>query len=275
MTAIALSLHRLAIPLTCAVVLAGAGCSALPGVGGGGPSQEADTLRVMAYNIRHGEGTDGRLDLDRIADVIERQAPDLVALQEVDRRADRTNGQDQARSLGARTGLDHAFGAFMDYDGGEYGMAILSRWPIVDVVNERLPDGDEPRTALKVRVRSPETGRELVIVGIHFYRTDDERRDQAVRLLQTLDDETAPVILAGDFNSTPDSEVIDRFADDWNILSKGRDRFTFPSPDPQREIDFIMVRPARSFYLLAHEALDEPVASDHRPLIADLVIRPR
>ncbi len=275
MTAHGRVLHRLSVPLFAALTLAGTACSALPGMSGGSPTKNADTLRVMAYNIRHGEGTDGRLDLDRIADVILEQDPDLVALQEVDRRVDRTNGRDQARSLGARTGLDHAFGAFMDYDGGEYGMAILSRWPIVDVVNERLPDGDEPRTALKVRVRSPDTGRELVLVGIHFYRSDDERRDQADRLLETLADETAPVILAGDFNSTPDSEVIDRFHDDWDVLSKGRDRFTFPSTDPQREIDYVMVRPARQFYVLSHEAIEEPIASDHRPLIADLVVRGR
>lgn len=270
--------RRLARPILPLIALTGVaafGCSALPGVGGSGPSNEADTVRIMAYNIRHGEGTDGRVDLDRIADVIEAQSPDVVTLQEVDRRVDRTDGEDQARRLAARLGMDHAFGPFMDYDGGEYGMAVLSAWPIVSVTNERLPDGDEPRTALKVRVRSPETGREFVVVGVHFYRTEDERLAQADRLLATLSAETAPVILAGDFNSTPDDPVIERFADDWNVLSKGRDRLTFPSTDPVREIDYMMVRPARRFYLLEHDVLDEPLASDHRPLVADLVIRPR
>lgn len=269
------SLRRFHLPLLSALALAVGGCSALPGVGGGGPSNEPDTVRVMAYNIRHGEGTDGRIDLRRIARVIRSQDPDIVALQEVDRRTDRVDGDDQARTLGSLTGMDHAFGAFMDYDDGEYGMAVLSRWPIVDVENLRLPDGDEPRTALAVRVRSPETGRELVVVGIHFYRTDDERLAQADRLLERLDGEEAPVILAGDFNSTPDSEVIDRFADGFDILSKGRDRLTFPSTGPEREIDFIMVRPSRRFYALEHVVLDEPLASDHRPLVADLVVRPR
>ena len=80
-------------------------------------------------------------------------------------------------------------------------------------------------------------------------------------------------MLAGDFNSTPGSEVVDLFADGWDILSKGADHFTFPSDDPQREIDYVMVRPARRFWALSHRVLDEPVASDHRPLLADLVIR--
>lgn len=264
---------RTVAPLLALLAVGAAGCSALPGVGGGGPQQEADTLTVMAYNIRHGEGTDGEIDLRRIADVIDAQQPDLVTLQEVDRRTDRVDGDDQARTLGSLTGMNHAFGPFMDYDDGEYGMAVLSRWPIVSVTNERLPDGAEPRTALKVRVRSPETDRELVIVGIHFYRDADERLAQADRLIESLADETRPVILAGDFNSTPDDDVIDRFAGEWDILSKGRDRLTFPSTDPQREIDYIMVRPARRFYALEHRVLDEPLASDHRPLVAELVVR--
>lgn len=263
---------RILLPFLAAWV-AVAGCSALPGVGGGGPRQEADTITVMAYNIRHGEGTDGRIDLRRIAAVIEAQDPDLVTLQEVDRRTDRVDGDDQARTLGSLTGMNHAFGAFMDYDDGEYGMAVLSRWPIVSVTNVRLPDGDEPRTALKVRVRSPETDQEIVLVGVHFYRTDEERLAQADRLIEDLADETRPVILAGDFNSLPGGDVIDRFSGDFDILSKGRDRLTFPSTDPQREIDYIMVRPARRFYALEHTVLDEPLASDHRPLLAELIVR--
>lgn len=266
--------HRLALPLLLAGSIAAGSCAAIPGVGGGGPSQQADTVVVMAYNIRHGEGTDGEIDLRRIARVIEAHDPDFVTLQEVDRGTDRVDGDDQARTLGSLTGLHHAFGRFMDYDDGEYGMAVLSRWPIVSVTNERLPDGDEPRTALKVRVRSPDSDQEIVIAGVHFYRTDEERLAQADRLIETLVDETRPVILAGDFNSTPDDDVIDRFAGEWDILSKGRDRLTFPSTGPREEIDYIMVRPARRFYALEHRVIDEPLASDHRPLIAELIVRP-
>lgn len=266
--------RRIAAPLLTALAVAvTGGCAAIPGVGSGGPAQEVDTVTVMAYNIRHGEGTDGEIDLRRIADVIEAQDPDFVTLQEVDRGTDRVDGDDQARSLGAMTGLHHAFGPFMDYDDGEYGMAILSRWPIVSVTNERLPDGDEPRTALKVRVRSPDSDQEIVIVGVHFYRTDEERLAQADRLMESLADETRPVILAGDFNSTPDNEVMRSFSTGWTLLSKGRDRLTFPSTGPREEIDYIMVRPAQRFYALEHRVLDEPLASDHRPLIADLIIR--
>jgi endonuclease/exonuclease/phosphatase family metal-dependent hydrolase len=205
--------------------------------------------------------------------VINRQRPDLVTLQEVDRGARRTGRVDQAAELARLTGMAPAFGAFMDYDGGEYGMAILSRWPVVEVVNERLPDGAEPRTALRVRVRSPETGQELVLVGIHFYRSDRERLAQARRLVATLEREEVPVILAGDFNSEPGSPVLALVERSWSVLDKGPDRLTFPSDDPRTEIDFIAVRPGNRFMVLSHVVVDEPVASDHRPLVADLALR--
>lgn len=249
----------------------------------GGPSSGSEgaspppgeTVRLMAYNIHHGEGTDGDLDLERIAEVINAQQPDLVALQEVDRGVRRTGREDQAVRLAQLTGLAPAFGAFMDYDGGEYGMAILSRWPMLEVENIRLPDGDEPRTALRVRVRSPRTGDELVFVGIHFYRTDDERMSQARRLVEALEAEGAPVVLAGDFNSTPESPVLDLVGRRWWALPKGEDHLTFPSTDPRTEIDFILLRPRERFHLSSHDVLDEPVASDHRPLVAEVVIRRR
>ncbi len=265
----------LAASLLVAVLLPLGGCSTIPGMGGGGShAQSADTVVVVAYNIRHGRGMDDRVDLRRIAAVIEAEQPDFVTLQEVDRGTRRVDGDDQARTLGSLLGMHHAYGRFMDYDGGEYGMAVLSRWPIVNVVNERLPDGDEPRTALKVRVRSPDSGQELVIVGVHLYRTERERLAQAERLIASLADEERPVIIAGDLNSTPTDPVLDRFATEWQVLSKGRDRLTYPSDEPRTEIDYIMIRPARSFYLLEHWLLDEAVASDHRPLVAELIVRP-
>lgn len=233
----------------------------------------ADTLRVLAYNIHHGEGRDGVLDLDRIAAVVRRLDPDLVALQEVDRGVERTGRVDQAAALGELTGLEPFFGAFMPYQGGEYGMAVLSRWPVVERRNHRLPDGAEPRSAAAVRVRSPSTGREVVFAGVHLYRTEEERLAQARAIVESLAGGDAPTILAGDFNSTPGSPVLELLAAEWEILPKGEDRFTFPSHAPAREIDFLMVRPGRRFDVLDQRVGEEPVASDHRPVFAVLVLR--
>ncbi len=232
-----------------------------------------DTLRVLAYNIHHGEGMDGKIDLGRIADLIVTLDPDLVALQEVDRLVERTGGVDQAEELGRLTDLTPVFGAFMQYQGGEYGMAVLSRWHIVEANNIRLPDGDEPRTSLSVRVRSPETGQDVIFTGIHFYRTEEERLAQAQQTVEKLELEEAPVILAGDFNSEPGSAVMEMMSRDWEILNKGDDRLTFPSFAPDREIDFIMVRAESGLEAVSHRVLDESIISDHRPIFAELVLR--
>jgi len=216
---------------------------------------------------------DDSLDLDRIAALIREVDPDLVALQEVDSAAGRTGRVDQATELGRLTGLNSVFGAFMPYDGGAYGMAVLSRWQIVESANLRLPDGEEPRTSLAVAVEVPNSKRKLRFVGIHFYRTEDERLAQAQTLEQALGNDTVPTILAGDFNSTPGSEVMGHLEIGWKVLAKGEDNFTFSSFDPEREIDFVLVRPVSVFQVIRQDVLDEPVASDHRPVLVDLVIR--
>jgi endonuclease/exonuclease/phosphatase family metal-dependent hydrolase len=236
-----------------------------------GACRATPDLVVMAYNIKHGQGMDGVVDLERVARVIEAQAPDVVTLQEVDRGCGRTGGADQAAWLAERLGMRAVFGPFMEYDGGEYGMALLSRLPVVVAANHQLPPGPEPRTALAVRVRL-EDGREVVVVGVHLYRTAAERLAQARAMLAALAGAEVPVILAGDFNSRPGSEVMALIEGSYLNLDKGADRLTFDSVDPRVEIDHVLLRPATAFRGAVVDVLEEPVASDHRPLVfaADL-----
>lgn len=215
---------------------------------------------------------DSVLDLERIAALIRSVDPDLVALQEIDSVTTRTGGVDQAAELGRLTGLEARYGRFMPYREGAYGMAILSRWPVEESSNLRLPDGEEPRTALSAVVRLPASGERLRFVSIHLYRTEEERMAQAVALDSLLDGSGLPTILAGDFNSTPDSPVMARLRSSWDIVPKGDDRFTFSSYDPVREIDFVLVRPGDRFQLLSQRLLDEPVASDHRAVFVEMVV---
>lgn len=234
---------------------------------------QPDTLRVLAYNIHHGEGMDGVLDLERIAALIREVDADVVTLQEVDSVVARTGGVDQATILGELTGMTSRFGAFMPYQGGQYGMAVLSRWPVESTENIRLPDGEEPRTALSLVVTSPVTGRAVRVTGIHFYMTTEERLAQAMALGQALEGDTLPSILAGDFNSEPGDPIMSSLAERWYVVPKGDDHLTFSSFDPVKEIDFVLLQPTERFEVLRHVLLDEPVISDHRPLVIDLVIR--
>ena len=232
---------------------------------------QAASLSILAYNIRHGAGNDDIVDLSRAAGVIEALDPDVVTLQEVDSAVERTDRVDQATELGELTGMGSVFGSFFDYQGGRYGMAVLSNLPIVSHENHRLPDGLEPRTALATRIRLSDSSQEIIVVGIHLYATAEERYAQASRLIEILREETTPIILAGDFNSTPDSEVIDLFKQaGWHIPDKGEDHLTFRSDNPNKEIDYIMVRPKERFEIEILDVIDEPLVSDHRPVLLQL-----
>ena len=233
----------------------------------------ARDLRILAYNIKHGRGNDGKVDLERTAAVIRQIAPDVVALQEVDAGVERSGNVDEARELAKLTGLEHhAFGKFFDYQGGAYGMAILSRFPLRDVTNLRLPPGAEPRTSLVATVAAATPFR---LANVHFYRTEQERLAQAKTLLEHLNAKPdLPTFVAGDFNSTPDSSVLRLFGD-WTIPDKGDDNLTFSSDKPRREIDFIMFRPETTFVVRNIDVINEPVASDHRPVALDVSIVPQ
>jgi endonuclease/exonuclease/phosphatase family metal-dependent hydrolase len=110
----------------------------------------------------------------------------------------------------------------------------------------------------------------LDFVGIHFYRTDEERLAQARALAAAYAETEVPVILAGDFNSTPDSAVIEFLSRRWHFIDKGADRLTFSSMQPEIEIDFVALWPGDAFRVVSQRLLDEPVISDHRPLFVEL-----
>ncbi len=231
---------------------------------------DRETVRILAYNIKHGEGMDGVIDLERAARVIRQLDPDIVALQEIDSVVERTSRVDQTSRLGELTGMHSVFGAFFDYQGGRYGMALLSKFPIKSYANHWLPEGTEPRTGLAARIQLAHPGQEIIVVGIHLYRTPEQRLAQASGLVDIYRDETAPVILAGDFNSLPDSDVLALLKQHWRVPDKGADRLTYPSDVPQREIDYIMYRPADRFEVVEHRVIHEPLVSDHRPVLIEL-----
>lgn len=233
---------------------------------------EARPLLVLTYNIHHGEGVDERLDLERIARVVQDSSADLVALQEVDRMTERTGKVDQVQELAKLAEMHSAFAKFMDYQGGEYGLAILSRWPIEHSWTIPLPPGKhEPRSALAVRVEHPTLGK-ITFVCLHFdwLEEDGDRFAQAQSLLASILDLRGTVILAGDFNDLPDSRALRLLSSEFSDVPKPPGAgWTFPATDPDRQIDYVMYRSPMQLEANAR-VLDEPVASDHRPVLAEL-----
>ncbi len=237
-------------------------------------AEEPRQLRVLTYNIHHGEGTDGKFDLPRLAGVIKQTKSDLVALQEVDRKTRRAGGVDQAAELGRLTGMHAVFGNAMDYSGGQYGEAILSRFPFVATKNHALPHtaGHETRAAITASVKPWENGPEILFVGTHL-----EHADRPLRLKQAeglnglfVEEGDRPVILAGDLNAVPDSPPMRALLPKWHDAAGADSAATWPSDSPSQRIDYILLRPAGAWRVVESKVIDEPVASDHRPLLVVL-----
>lgn len=172
------------------------------------------SVRILTYNIHAGKDATGAANLQRVASIVRSTTADIVLLQEVDRNTQRSGDVDQVAELARLTGMRAEFGKSLDYQGGEYGIAILSRWPIV--AHETIPlhieppqvragGSTEPRVALLVTVQSPRG--ELRIVNTHLdaSREDGYRMQEVPQVLAAAHD----AIAGGDFNAEPDSRVHD------------------------------------------------------------------
>jgi endonuclease/exonuclease/phosphatase family metal-dependent hydrolase len=232
------------------------------------------TFRVMTYNIHHGEGLDGKLDLERIATVITNAGADLVGLQEVDRGVTRTQRRDLPAELAKLTGMAVVFSNNYSFQGGEYGNAVLSRFPVLSATNThyRMVRPGEQRGLLQATVQV--AGRPLIFAVTHI----DHRADDTERLTNVVEihglfpaPNSLPVLLCGDFNDTPGSRtqirLKERFMDAWEAVGQGTG-FTHPSDQPRKRIDYQWIsrgaplRPTKAW-------IPATTASDHAPLVIE------
>ncbi|UCC55297.1 MAG: endonuclease/exonuclease/phosphatase family protein [Gammaproteobacteria bacterium] len=239
-------------------------------------------LRVMTYNVHSCIGMDGKLAPERIARVIARYAPDVVALQELDVGRARTEGMDQAHLIAHYLEMDFHFHPAMQIEEERYGDAILTHLPMRLVktgVLPGLPDKPrlEPRGALWVAIELD--GVEYQVLNTHLGLLPGERRLQAEALLGPdwlgHPNCRGPVILCGDFNALPSSTVCrrlrSRLHDAQIELDSHRPRQTFFGRFPTARIDHVFVDP--HVEVLDIEVPDTELArmaSDHLPLIAEL-----
>ncbi|NRF91097.1 endonuclease/exonuclease/phosphatase family protein [Paenibacillus frigoriresistens] len=157
----------------------------------------------MTFNIHHGEGLDGRVNIQRIADLIQNAKADVIALQEVDRYRWRSGYVDQAKELAELLGMDMRFAPSLAYTGGQYGNAILSRYPIEDSSYTLLPGNKETRSLLEVKIK---VGSEPVrIADTHLGLSKEDRSVQLARISEKVANYDDPLVVAGDFNMELDS----------------------------------------------------------------------
>ena len=231
-------------------------------------------IRIMTYNIHHGEGLDGKVDLERIAELIKRERADIVALQEVDRGVLRTARRDLPAELAKLTHMTSVFSNNFHFEGGEYGNAILSRFPIKRWTNAhyRMLRPGEQRGLLQTVLNVQ--GHEVVFMNTHIdYRPDDSERLLNVGTIREVAKGygSRPVIVCGDFNDLPTSRTYERmselFDDAWLAAGAGHG-FTFPAAKPVKRIDYIWISKNKS---LSPVKLWVPSsdASDHLPLVGE------
>lgn len=239
-------------------------------------------LTVMTYNAHSCIGTDGKVRPRRIARLIARFQPDIVAMQELDVRRRRTGGIDQVALIAGELNMEHVFLPLLKVDAGAYGIAFFSRWPFTVVKARSFADtptpAREPRGALWIRVNL--NGATIHVVNTHLGLTRRERLAQAQSLLgpQWLGsvDNGTPVILSGDFNARPRSAVYDlmqkrSLGDVQTRCADHRPRATFASYRPFTRIDHIFVSSAFTVESVCVPTGGSALkASDHLPLQAQL-----
>lgn len=224
-------------------------------------------LKVMTFNIHHGENNLGKTNLTRVADLIKKHKPDFVALQEIDSGATRSGKLNQMRILSLLTGYEQTFGKTIDLQGGKYGLGILSTRPIEAVQRLKLPNPDstEPRLLMCA----------LVDLGVNKYvrfctthldhRSPLNRGLQAAVINENLQNSLYPVIVGGDFNATADEHTLEAMTKYWNDAGANTEGPTYP--DNGKRIDYFWTHKESPFKVLDYRVLYEPTTSDHLPVV--------
>ena len=240
-------------------------------------------FRVLVLNIHAGKDASGRDNLQQIAELIKSTDADLMLLHEVDRRTARSGHVDQVDVLGKATGYATAFApSLLRYDGGEYGIAALGRGTIgysatiplpVDPAETRAGGSNEPRVALLLFASiGPNRWR---AINTHLDPADGPARlQEAAHLLDLVREQRtadSPVLVGGDFNSTPDNALQQSLRDNglrdaWMECGHG-DGYTYPADRPVKRIDYLFL--TGSLRCKAAAVL-ETTMSDHRPLLVTM-----
>lgn len=244
-----------------------------------------DELIVMSYNIRHcapyyGTSETTKADVNNVAGVLKRLKPDVVFLQEVDKSTTRSLGIDQAARLAELAGYPfYYFFKAMDYQGGEYGIAMLSGIPLKDcvahVLPKEYPDGVVSGDFVVGTAKIHFSGTDILLVNAHLSVNQSDRDKQMPYILQDIIGKTEqPVLYCGDFNANPSNNTIRQLTEAaFTRTNTDVGNFTIPSNAPNREIDYISYRPENRFHVINHLVHTGISASDHLPLTSKIKIK--
>lgn len=229
--------------------------------------RESNTLRLMSYNIRNGQGMDLVTDLQRIVDVIDKACPDVVAVQELDSVTKRSEGKDILKDLASKTLMHYIYAPAIDFGGGKYGIGILSKEKPLGYRYYPLPGKEEARVLLVVEFEK------YIYASTHLSLREESRMKSFEIIKKIAEASNKPFFLAGDFNAVPESPFMKQIEDHFVVLTKPY-ATTYPADKPDRVIDYIVgYKRDAAFFARYHSFVwEEPLASDHRPIVADIIL---
>ena len=224
-----------------------------------------DYVKLMSYNVRNTKGMDGIRNLQRVANVIINETPDVVAIQELDSMTTRSNQQYVLGELAERTQMHATYAPAISFQGGKYGIGILSQEKPLNIQTYPLPGREEARMLLVAEFEN------YFFACTHLSLTEEDRLASLDIIKSSVVKSNKPYFLAGDLNDQPDSKFIQALQQDFQVLTHIK-KPTFPAPEPTETIDYIAAwrHGSNDFANLSAQVLEEPVASDHRPLSVQL-----
>ena len=224
-----------------------------------------DYLKLMSYNIRNTKGMDNVRNVQRIANVINNEAPDVVAVQELDSMTTRSNQTYVLAEVAERTQMHASYTPAISFQGGKYGIGILSKEKPLDIQTFPLPGREEKRMLMVAEFK------DYFFACTHLSLTEEDRLASLEIIKNSVRTSHKPFFLAGDLNDKPESEFIKALQKDFQILTNVK-QATFPAPEPTETIDYIAAWKQRTNDLVAlsSQVVEEPLASDHRPITVTL-----
>lgn len=232
-------------------------------------------LTIMSYNIQSGRNAFKRLSLEEAPEIISKYRPDVCGLMEVRKCTGDLNGLDQAKFIAERTNMYYAFAKAIDYLNGEYGVALLSRFPIEEFTCMPVPslpqcERDqryEDRVLLKAVLRP--NGKRVCIFVTHYGLSEKEQENACELTVREIQKEKDPTIFMGDLNITPDHPLIHKLKAYLTDTAGNKQYYTYSSENLFQRIDYIFVSP--NITPVNHYA-PHSMASDHIPVITEVEI---
>lgn len=237
------------------------------------PDPKNQTLKVLTYNLHDGFNTDGRLDLETLAKIIESSSADVVGLQEVSRGWLIWGGVDMLTWLSQRLNMPYVSGPTAD---PQWGNAILSRYPLKNIQLKQLPTDDLLIQRGFIQADIDVGSGKLNLIVTHFYHLDEKpeiRVLQSEEIIRNIQPDK-PTILVGDLNATPDAQEM-RILENSGMVDLASvlgnpPTYTYYSAAPYEQIDYIWI----SNGLKAdHFNITNTTASDHFPVFSNISMR--